>query len=523
MGTKCISPSSSSVQWNHQRIKPQLQIQWFYPPSPFIHNTHRRLQYDDASVCSSSWGSQKRTRSLFLRDQKSADLVRSRRRRNTNHGIGGPTSSNDDDDDGGGNGTIAGAVAMIIGTSIGSGMLALPQRTSPAGLLPTSISMIICWCFLLFEALLLVEVNVNIRKRKTKTDANELEVISIRTMAKETLGEFGGALATIAYIFLGYTSMVAYCSKSGEILVSLVNLPASASGAFFTLLFTLLIVVGGTHATDHVNQWLTTCMIGLLLAIEVLAVAFGGLAESGSSGDWGEVPPAIPVMIFSLVYHDIVPVICAYLEGDVTRIRTSVILGSLVPLVALLVWDAIVLGLSSSLPDQNIDPIELLMRVKWSGMPFMAGAFSLLAVGTSMIGTLLGFSEFFKEQLNLYIIPLSKTLQSSKLQLGMRRLWGRNRLISCAAMVLAVGPSLFLSTKFPDAFSAATDIAGGYCMTMLFGVLPPAMAWAMHEKTDGFADQMLLSKLTPALIGVGVFASGIVLEQILQDFPVLNP
>ena len=30
----------------------------------------------------------------------------------------------------------------------------------------------------------------------------------------------------------------------------------------------------------------------------------------------------------------------------------------------------------------------------------MVEAFSLLAVGTSLIGTLLGFSEFFKEQLN---------------------------------------------------------------------------------------------------------------------------
>lgn len=29
----------------------------------------------------------------------------------------------------------------------------------------------------------------------------------------------------------------------------------------------------------------------------------------------------------------------------------------------------------------------------------MVGAFSLLAIGTSLIGTLLGFYEFFKEQL----------------------------------------------------------------------------------------------------------------------------
>ncbi|KAL8171185.1 hypothetical protein V2J09_022989 [Rumex salicifolius] len=412
MSTQSISPS-----WqNRQRIKPQIQIQRFHPTSLFVHNRRLcRLQYDDHSpVCFSS---RAQTRHLLVLYRMKSELVRSGTR-NVNHGVGGPTSSDDDDGHDDGNGTMAGAVAMIIGTSIGSGMLALPQRTSSAGFLPTSISMITCWCFLVVEALLLVEVNVNLRKRKinTKRDAknenqrNELEVISIRTMAKETLGEWGGALATVAYIFLGYTSMVAYCSKSGQILLSL-----------------------------------------------AAALASGGWAEPGSSGDWGEIPPAIPAMIFSLVYHDIVPVICAYFKGDVTRIRKSVILGSLIPLVALLVWEAIALGLSS-FPDQNIDPIELLMRVRWGGMPFMVGAFSLLAVGTSMIGTLLGFSEFFKEQ--LYNI-ISSNLHSPPLpnyQIGVRRWWGRNR-ISCAAMVLAVGPTLFLSTMFPDAFSAATDIA----------------------------------------------------------------
>lgn len=37
----------------------------------------------------------------------------------------------------------------------------------------------------------------------------ELEVISIRTMAQETLGELGGTIATLTYLFLGYTSMIA--------------------------------------------------------------------------------------------------------------------------------------------------------------------------------------------------------------------------------------------------------------------------------------------------------------------------
>lgn len=57
----------------------------------------------------------------------------------------------------------------------------------------------------------------------------------------------------------------------------------------------------------------------------------------------------------------IVAVLCAYLEGDLKRIRTSVLIGGLVPLLVLLVWDAIAFGLSSQV-DQVVDPVELLLR-----------------------------------------------------------------------------------------------------------------------------------------------------------------
>ncbi|TYH90088.1 hypothetical protein ES332_A13G026000v1 [Gossypium tomentosum] len=298
-------------------------------------------------------------------------------------------------------GTIAGAVALIVGTSIGSGILALPQKASPAGVVPSSISLVVCWAFLLIEALLLIEINVGLqrkRKKEEEEEEGELEVISIRTMAQETLGDWGGNLATVSYVFLGYTSMIAYSSKSGEILFHLINFPEPASGFLFTALFTFLISVGGTQVTDQVNQWLTVSMIGLLMAIEVVAVMLGGWSGLEGNGDWGKVPATIPVMIFSLVYHDVAPVLCAYLGSDLIRLRASVLLGSLVPLLALLVWDAIALGISTQ-TDQVVDPVELLMGVKWSGVSFMVEAFSLLAVGTSMIGTLLSFSEFFKEQL----------------------------------------------------------------------------------------------------------------------------
>ncbi|WVZ15018.1 hypothetical protein V8G54_012584 [Vigna mungo] len=75
-------------------------------------------------------------------------------------------------------------------------------------------------------------------------------------MAQETLGDWGGAIATVAYVFLGYSSMVAYSCKSGEILFQLINLPAPISGTLFTALFTMLVSIWGTKATDRVNQFI---------------------------------------------------------------------------------------------------------------------------------------------------------------------------------------------------------------------------------------------------------------------------
>ncbi|KAI7994421.1 hypothetical protein LOK49_LG11G00854 [Camellia lanceoleosa] len=102
-------------------------------------------------------------------------------------------------------------------------------------------------------------------------------------------------------------------------------------------------------------------MIGLLLAIKVLAIVFGGWSGLEGDGDWGKVPATVHMIIFSLVYHDLAPIVCAYLRGDLQRIRASVVLGIVVSLPALLVWDAVALGLSAH-DDQVSDPVKLLLR-----------------------------------------------------------------------------------------------------------------------------------------------------------------
>lgn len=59
-------------------------------------------------------------------------------------------------------------------------------------------------------------------------------------------------------------------------------------------------------------------------------------------------------------------------------------------------------------------------------------------------------------------------------------------------------------------------------MTMLYGILPPAMAWAMHSKEKEDSEWEILSKARPVLVGAGLFACAIVAEQILLDILLLQ-
>nr|CAB3501393.1 unnamed protein product [Digitaria exilis] len=454
-------------------------------------------------------------------------------------------------------GSVAGAVALIVGTSVGSGILAVPQRTAPAGFIPSAACMVTCWAFLVAEALLIAEINVHLRRRRSKDvgygrggDQDDLEVISVKSMAQETLGTWGGHVATVAYLFLSYTSMVAYASKSGEVLSRLVpaGVPEPVSGGIFTAALALLVAGGGTGVTDRVNQLLAFVMIGkyLLLAISlyVSAVAIGGGLSLTANANWEQVPSALPVIIFTLVFHDIAPVICAYLEGDLARIRLSILVGSLVPLLCLLVWDDIALGLDTDLA-AGFDVLDML-KTDWSYT--VVETFSLLAVGTSLIGTLLGASQFFIEQMtNLASSSaqehvkmkekISKGAADGSGHPGAVAILKKKNRLSYIATGIVVVPTMIIASTVPDSFSIATDIAGGYCMTILYGVLPPLMAWAIGSKLPGTSAElvdeerskdswgkwdMTSASAKPVLVGMGVFSALMVLEQMLQDFLSFN-
>ncbi|KAM7271587.1 hypothetical protein ACFE04_030801 [Oxalis oulophora] len=75
-------------------------------------------------------------------------------------------------------------------------------------------------------------------------------------------------------------------------------------------------------------------------------------------------------------------ILCAYLDGDITRLRASVILGSLIPLGALLVWNSIALSLSAQ-TDQSVEKMPKRRKFINSFKGLSGGLSSTHVIGSS--------------------------------------------------------------------------------------------------------------------------------------------
>ena len=211
-------------------------------------------------------------------------------------------------------------------------------------------------------------------------------------------------------------------------------------------------------------------------------------------------------------------------------------------------WDAVALALvGGGSPNNNlgealssssstfVDPLETLISSGGGAVGAAIGAFALLAIVTSCLGTALGLSSTLtaeikglvaaagargeeekvkeaaaaaaaaakaaaaKSSTNPLLRALSTTLASfseddSSSEEDEEEVEGElasmlstaatTTAIRVAAFALVLGPPLAASLANPGSFFGVLNAVGGYGMTALYGVLPPLMAWKLREQQE---------------------------------------
>lgn len=393
-------------------------------------------------------------------------------------------------------GSLAGGILLVAGCCIGAGMLGLPVLSALVGFTPSIILFCFSWLFMVCTGLLLLEVNLWFK-----------DDVSIISMADRTLGPIGKFVGWTGFLFLFYALMVAYISGTGEIIADFAKDLAGLAipswvGSFFLCILLGCMVYLGTKAVDWFNR---IFMVGLI-GTYALLVALGSPhvnPELLKHADWSAAYLVIPAMIISFGYHNLIPTLTTYLQGDIKRLRLTILLGSAIPLLVYIIWEWLILGLvpvegeggfREAFGQGDITTRVLKSAIGSSWVVDLAHYFAFFAIVTSFLGVSLSFVDFLADGLLI-------------------KKDAKGKLLLC--LLVIVFPFV-LALVYPKIFLTALRYAGSFGAVTLFGILPAAMVWAgrYHRNRQG---PRTLPGGKAALLAVILVALLVITLQIVQD------
>ncbi len=355
---------------------------------------------------------------------------------------------------------LLGSVLLIVGTSIGAGMLALPIATAQLGFFGSLILLFACWAIMTAGAFLILEVNLWMSMSS-----------NLNTMARATIGPFGQMVSWLAILLLLYSLLCAYISGGSDLFHNLlltrgIDIPIWLSSLLFTCFFGTVVSLG-IRSVDYVNRGLMFIKFGAyILLIFLLMPLVSSVKLTAGNIHHLTSTEAIMVTITSFGYAAIVPSLRIYFAGDVNKLKKAILIGSLVPLVCYIAWDAAIMGViplegehglisilkSASSTSDLVNTLSQAASEK--AVTFFAKLFTSICVLTSFLGVSLCLVDFWADGLQL----------EKK---------GKNNLIINLATFL---PPLIIVLFFPNVFMKALEYAGIDCIVLL-AFLPTWMAW----------------------------------------------
>jgi tyrosine-specific transport protein len=180
--------------------------------------------------------------------------------------------------------------------------------------------------------------------------------------------------------------------------------------------------------------------------------------------NWAYSGMILPIAFTSFAYQGIVPTLTTYLHHDTRAIRKVILIGSFIPLVAYVIWEALILGivplegvggLAEALENGDNAVAPLKNFIGNSSVYFLGQSFAFFALVTSFLGVTLGLRDFLADGLQIKKDAFGKLILS----------------------LLIFTLPLFISVSYPHIFLQALDYAGGFGVALLLGLLPIVMAW----------------------------------------------
>lgn len=342
-------------------------------------------------------------------------------------------------------------------------MLALPVATAEVGFLPSLLLYLFCWAFMASTGLLLLEACLWL-----KDDTN------IVSMAGHSLGKIGSSFAWIWYLFLFYCLTLAYVVGGADFVKEAAGdyLSDRVSSLVFVVVFGSMVFVG-----DRLVGRLNVLLMG------GLAIAYLGFVLLGAGSiqlrllqrsDWLYTWSALPIVFVAFAYQGLVPTLTRYMGYDARKARSAILIGSFIPFVTYVIWQGLIQGI---VPLEGPEGLTAARNAGETAIPslkyfihtpyvYLLGQFfAFFALATSFLGVTLGLLDFLADGLSIEKTTLGKS----------------------GLALLVFVPPLILADIYPGVFLSALNLAGGFGVALLLGMLPILMVWVgrYHKRIRG--------------------------------------
>lgn len=371
-----------------------------------------------------------------------------------------------------------GSILLVAGTTIGAGMLAMPLTSAEMGFGYTLVLLVALWALLSYSALLFVEVY----QKAHSADAG------IASLAEQYFGMAGRVLATFSLVVFMYAILSAYVTGGGSLMGGMLPFLGDMATPVSIVLFTVVLGVFIVISTTAVDGLTRVLFFIKLVAFFVVLVMMTPMIKPSNLMAMPLkdflIISASPVFFTSFGFHVIIPSINHYLDGDIKKLRTAIIVGTAMPLVAYILWQMATHGVfaqSEFVKIINDDPTLnglVLASHNATGSAMISGLirlFSTLALVTSFLGVALALFDTLNDLLK------RTGKKAGRIALGL----------------LTFIPPLVFALFYPKGFVMALGYAGQ--MFTFYGlVLPVAMVWRLRKLHPNLPYRVIGGK--PALI-----------------------
>jgi amino acid permease len=273
------------------------------------------------------------------------------------------------------------AIATLVGTIIGAGVLGIPYVISQAGFLTGLVNLVLLGIAVLLLYLFLGEVVLRTRGNHQLTGYAEIY-----------LGKTGKRLMVFAMIFGIYGALIAYLIGEGEALSAIFGVH---DPVFFSLVFFVIVsflIYKGLRAIENselVLSILVVAIVAIISAYAVPKVDFSALSVFN--------PKLIflpyGVILFSLAGSIAIPEMKEEISKNKSLLKTAIIIGAIIPTVLYIIFSLVIVG-TTGLNTTEIATVGL-AELLGQKMFILGNLFAVLAMATSFLTLGLALKEMY--------------------------------------------------------------------------------------------------------------------------------